>query len=328
MYGRQLDVAFVKENGEALVVVNHLNFPNTYQCRGTFERFSGTECDKLTLYIYNLSAAIRGDLALGGYTTIVVRWGYADEGEILGDLFLGNIQRLIYQKVDEVTTQVVIYVYDTGEFKATSFFSGTYANGINFYQIAEEIGRQGKEEGNIETIQLSEKLKDYAVYGSKSMFGPSDEMLNEVAEESGLVYQKANNSLLILSPDEIVNQSEITVFSVYDEETGRVESRSGMIGIPKLTDTGLELECLINTKIMVYSLIQINNSVVSIEQEGAIPTAEYGAALDPDGIYVVTQISGEFNNTGDEAKMNISAVARSVFVDMYNSESDVENQTV
>lgn len=320
MFGRLLDIAFIKSSGESLVIVDHTQFPNTYQCSGTFERFSGTECDKLEVSIFNLPAELRGELALGGYSVITVRWGYSDESDNMGDLFIGNIQRMIYQKIDEVTTQLLIYVYDTGEFKATTFFSGTYANGINYYQIAEEIARKGREENNVDSIELSEKLKDYAVYGAKTLFGSADQQLSELCDECGLVYKKHNNSLLILTPEEIVQQDEVFVYSVYSEESGRVESTNGLINIPKLTDTGLELDSLVNTRVQVYSLIQINNSVISIEQEGAIPTSEYGAALDPDGIYVVTAISGNFNNTGEDATMSITAVARSVFVDMYKEE--------
>lgn len=319
MFGRQYDVILIKDNGEAMVLVNHKTHPNTYMFSGDFQRFSGTECDKLTISIYNLPAALRGDIALGKYTTVIVQFGYKDEGSVLTDLFIGNIQRMIYKRVDAVTTEVKLWVYDTGNFKSSQFFSNSYSRGINYYAIAEEIGLAAKQSGNIDDLRLSEKLKDYAIYNSKSFYGSSDNALQEVAEDTGMVYKKTSNSLLILTPEEIINQSECIVFSQYNENSGKIESRSGMIGIPQLTDTGLEFDCLINTRIDIYKLIQINNSIVSIAQEGAIQSSEYGATLDPDGLYVITAIEGSISNDGSNNSMHITSVARSVFIDMYKT---------
>lgn len=322
MFKRQIDVVLVKSNGEGLVLVDHTKHPNTYICEGSFNRYCSTECDKLELSIFNLPAATRGEIALGKYSWLVVRHGYADEGDVLGDLFVGNIQRLVYKKRDEVTNEVKLWVYDTGQFKATNFFSNTYANGVNYYQMALEIGNQGKESGDIQAIQLSEKLKEYAVYSSKTLFGSGDDCLQEIAEDTGLIYKKSNNSLLILTPQEIVEQTDAIIFAVFDENTAKVESRSGLINIPQLTDTGLEIDCLVNSRINIYKLLKIDNSIVSIEQDGAIPNVQYGAMLDPDGIYVITSISGKFSNDGSPNSMHITAVSRSVFVNMYSEEEE------
>ena len=322
MFNRQIDVVLVKQSGEALVIVDHTKHPNTYICTGNFNRYCSTECDKLEISIFNLPALIRGEIALGKYSWLIVRHGYKSEGETLGDLFIGNIQRAIYKKPDEVSNETKLWVYDTGGFKATSFFSATYTSGMNYYAMAQELAKEALESGDITSVQLSAKLKEYAVYSSKTFYGNSDDCMQELAEDTGMVYKKTNNSLLVLSPEEIVQQTDAVVFAVFDATTGKVESRSGMIGIPQLTDTGLELDCLVNTKLGIYKLLQIDNSVVSIAQEGAIPTAEYGAILDPDGVYVITAISGNFSNDGSNNSMHVTAIARSVFVDMYNQQEE------
>jgi len=317
MFGRQSDVIFIKENGEALVVVDHTKHPNTFIYTANFNRYSGTECDKLTVSIFNLPAAIRGQIALGKYSTLIIRHGYKDEGDTLGDLFIGNIQRMIYKKYDEVTGELKLWVYDTGNFNSSSFFSGSYSRGVNYYAIAEEIGKQAKEEGTVDSIQLSERLKEYAVYNSKSFYGSSDDALQEIANDTGMVYKKTSNSLLILTPEEITQQTTAIEFSVYNEQSGKIESTSGLIGIPQLTDTGLEIDCLINSRLQIYHLLKIHNSIISVEQEGAISNAEYGAILDPDGVYVITAINGNVSNDSAQNKMHITAIAKSVFIDMY-----------
>ena len=320
MFNRLIDVVLVKPNGEALVLVDHTKHPNTFICSGSFSRYCSTECDKLEISIYNLPASVRGEIALGKYSWLIVKHGYSDDSASLGDLFIGNIQRSIYKKPDEVSNETKLWVYDTGEFKATTFFSATYSSGMNYYAIAEEISKEGLESGDIKSIQLSNKLKDYAVYSSKTFYADADACMQEVAEDTGMIYKKTNSSLLILSPEEIVEQTDAISFSVFDNNTGKVESRSGLVGIPELTNTGLEIDCLVNAKLGIYKLLQIDNSVVSIAQEGAIPSAEYGAILDPDGIYVITAISGNFSNDGRSNTMHVTAVARSMFLELHNNE--------
>lgn len=312
MFGRQIDVVFVKNDGTALVLVDHNNHPNTYICEGTFTYYeSPTVTDSCTLSIYNLSSATRGLIALGGYGTVIIRYGYKDENT-LGEIFVGNIQRIIHTNQDAVTNTTKFYLLDTGDFKNYAFFSGSYADGVNYYQIAQDIA---KSDSSV-SLQLSEKLKQFAVSGGQTYFGSADSALQQMAEDTGFVYTRSRNILSITTPEEIVNQSDVFVFSQYNIQSGKIESNSGMIGFPELTDDGLYINCLVNSKIQIHSLIKIDNSIVSIEQEGAVPSTQYGATLDPDGLYVVVNITGNFSNNGSQNRMRIKTYSRTVFLNM------------
>lgn len=317
MFGRLVDVAVVKNTGEALVLVNHKFHPNTFICSGTFNRYeSTTETDSCTLSIYNLSAATRGALALGGYSTIIIRYGYSDNTDnLLQDLFVGVVQRITFKRRDAATTETKIWILDTGDFRTYSFFSGSYANGVNYYQIAYDLSHG---EYSPESVILSEKLKQFAVNGNKTFFGSADSALQEIAAENGFIYKRSNSALSILTPEEICEQTDVIPLTMYNETTGRIESTSGLIGYPELTDDGLYFECLINTRLRVHSLVRIDNSVVSISQEGAVPNAEYGAILDPDGLYIIVNISGNFSNDNQSNKMRCKTYARSVFLEKYS----------
>lgn len=321
MFIRLVDVVLIKPSGESLVIVDSKEYPNTFMCSGNFNRYSGTESDKLTISIYNLPANIRGDISLGYYSTIYVKYGYKDEQEMPSELFVGNIVRRFNKRVDEVTTETRIVALDTGAFAATSFFSASYADDANLYAIAEDILRQAKEEGTIDSYDVSSKLKEYNTYATKCYYGASQDALIDVSTEGNLVYKRTNNSISILTPDEIINQDTAVVFSVYDETTGRVESRSGLIGIPELTDSGVQIECLVNPSISVYSLIKINNSILTVNKsENTYSDSDFGATFDPDGLYVVTSISGNFSNDSQNNSMSLTCLSRNVFYSQYQEE--------
>lgn len=323
MFGKLCDVVISKSDGTSLVLCNHADQPNTYYCEGTIERYEGTQTDSLVISIYNLPSTVRGQIALESYSLITVLWGYKDDGEDqLSELFMGNIQRIIFQKPDAVSTVTKIWAYDTGEFGTLGFFTGSFANGVNYYEIAQTVLTQGNY--SPESVQLSEKLKDYAVQGCEAYYGSSNEIMGEVANECGLVYKSSYQQSLLLTPEEIVNQENAIQFSYYDEQTRRVESKSGLVNIPSLSDDGLYFDCLIIPKLTVNKLIQIDNSVITIDQEGAVSSAEYGATLDPDGIYVIVNMTVEFNNGPNQNTMRCKAYSRSIYLDTYNNEDEEE----
>lgn len=323
MFGKLCDVIISKSDGTSLVLCNHNDQPNTYYCEGHFERYEGTQTDTLTISIYNLPSTVRGQIALEQYSLLTVLWGYKDSGEdTLSELFMGNIQRLIFQRVDATTTITKMWVYDTGQFGTLGFFTGSYANGVNYYQIAQDILTQGNY--SPESIQLSEKLKDYATQGCEAYYGSSNEIMGQIAQQTGMVYKSSYQQSLLLLPSEIVAQDTAVQFSYYDQTTRRVESKSGLVNIPSLTDDGMYFECLINPRLTVNKLIQIDNSVITIDQEGAVSSAQYGASLDPDGIYVVVNISGDFNNGPNNNTMRCKAYSRSIYVDSYKTDGEEE----
>ena len=317
MFGKLCDVIISKSDGTSLILCNHKNQPNTYYCEGSIERYEGTQTDCLVISIYNLPSTVRGQIALEQYSLITVLWGYKDEGEDkLSELFMGNIQRLIFQKPDAVSTVTKIWAYDTGEFGTLGFFTGSYANGVNYYEIAQDVLTRGNY--SPESIQLSEQLKQYATQGCEAYYGSSNEIMGQIAQECGMVYKSSYQQSLLLTPEEIVNQDTAVEFSYYDEQTRRIESKSGLVGIPSLSDDGLYLECLVNTNLTVNKLIHIDNSVITIDQEGAVASAEYGASLDPDGIYVVVNMTCSFNNGENTNTMRIKAYSRSIYLNTYN----------
>lgn len=318
MFLRNVDVYFSKPSGETLHVVRSSEFPNTYICSGTFTRVEAySSTDNCTLSVYNLSPAIRGAIALDGYNLITIRYSYKDEvnttqqseNELNNSnvLFKGVMRRMQYTRNDAATTITKFYILDCGTFTAESFMSGSYADGTNLYQIMEDIKTlNDRNAWGLEHVVLSESLKNYQIKGNKYFFGSVDNTLSTIAQENGFVYERSDNGIAITPVEELIDGDEVTAFDFTGPD-------SGMIGIPELTDDGVFISCLTNNKIKVHSLIKIDNSQVSVNQNIQEYTAQPGATLDPDGLYVVININGTFANDASECSMKLKTIARQWF---------------
>lgn len=310
MFGRlfKLTLTSPLSGVESLVLVDtQKNKTNSYIIEGTIERFPYTEVDCLTLTIYNLEPSIRGEIAVGTYTGAVLEFGYEDEGGMLSTLFSGNIIRPLYTRVDPVTDATILYVWDSGDFKNYGLVSLCYDAGVNYYQIAQDIATKGTY--NI-SYELSEKLKTIKTTSAKSIYGSQDETLQQIANECGLPYKTENNIAKIFGDD--VENEEVIVFT-RTLENGKVVSESGLIGIPSLSNDGLYFECLINPKLSIYSVVKIDNSIINIEQTGALPSVETGGQLNSDGLYRVVKITTKFSNDGQNNQTSVKAISLNLF---------------
>jgi len=310
MFGRLSKITLIssQSNKESLVVVDtQKNETNSYLFNAVIERFPYDEVDCLTLTIYNLEPRIRGELAVKTYDRVSLEFGYKDEGGMLSTIFEGNIVRPLYTRIDAVTDATILYVWDSGDFKNYGFVSLTYDAGVNYYQIAQDIATKGTYKMSNE---LTEKLKQYKTTSAKSIYGTQDDALQNIAKECGLPYKTENNVVKIFG-DKIENE-EVIVFTRTLED-GRIVSQSGLIGIPSLSNDGLYFSCLVNPKLSIFSVVKIDNSVINIEQSGAVPNVETGGQLNSDGLYRVVKLTTTISNDGNQNQTSVKAISLNLF---------------
>lgn len=313
MFGRLLKISIFDDYGNSVVLVDtNKRKYNDYLCRGTIERFTGSQMDCLTLSIYNLDPVLRGEISVRTYNNIRVDFGYEDDGGIMTTIFEGKIIRPQHKRQEVVTDETVIYAYDSGNFKTHGFFSKTYFDGANYYDIAEDILNRG----NVKiSYELSEKLKEYTVKGSKSLYGTQDELLQNISKETGLTYKTENNVARVFGNSE--DLEEVVVFSK-KTQNGEILSESGLIGIPTLATDGIYLKCLINPKIKIFSKIKISNSIISSNQDGKFPEVEAGGQFSSSGIYKIVKITVEFSNDGAQNYMDLKAISTDIYEGVNN----------
>ena len=322
MFLRNVDVYFSKPDGTTLHVVRSSEFPNTYICEGSFTRTEAySSTDSCVLSVYNLSPAIRGTIALGGYNLITICYGYKDDtteyrNEEINSaniLFRGTMRRMQYTRNDAATSVTQFYILDCGVFTGESFMSGSFADGVNLYEIMEDIKRRNRDNNwGLEHIILSDTLKDYQLKGNRAYFGPVDDVMTTIAQENGFVYERCNSGIALMSLDEVINKTEVEAIDFTD-------NTSGIIGIPELTDDGVFINCLTTNKLHIHSLIKIDNYKLSTTQNIQEYSAQPGATIDPDGLYVVININGTFTNSGNECSMKLKTIARSWFAKLNSS---------
>ena len=310
MFKRLIDVFATNINtGETYVLVDHNDGINSLVCKGDFERFCGTEVDKMNLYIYNLPANIIGNIS-SEYENYKIRvsFSYEDENP-MSVIFEGNLMRITNQREDSVTSKTTLYVYDSGQFSTYGFYSGSYSDGVNYYDIAKDIC-----ENNTHKISysLDEKLKQYTVYGSLVYYNSANECLQDIADKTDTLLT-FENDMAIISSKEGESEEEIIVFTQYNEALRKTTSNSGLIGIPTLESDGLSFSCLLNPLMSIYKLVLIDNSIISVNQTGVIPNRNWGAQLDSNNLYRVIRFSGTFANNGDECRMDVKALSREIF---------------
>lgn len=304
MFGRLLDVTLSKADGTSYVIVDHKEGFKNLIVNGVIKRYPYTDVDTCTLNIYNLPSAIRGEIAVGNYTILTVKFGYEDENNI-STIFQGNIQRLIHQYPSPETSQTILYAWDSGDFKNYGFFGRSYDDGVNYYQIARDVCNYG----NVPiSAELGEKLKKYTVSGSKTLFGSQDDILQSLANDADMLYVVKENRASIIEKGINSGRQEVVAMT-RTLESGKVISDSGLIGFPTLTTDGLKFDCLINPKIDIYSIVQFDNSIISNEQTGIIPERNIGAFLDSNGLYRVVTLNTTFCNDGGNCQSNVKALA-------------------
>lgn len=310
MFGRIVNVYADTDKGERIVLVDSSQGNKALICEGDIERYpTNSGPQQMILSIYNLSSSIRNTIKTENYNTIIVEFGYKDVGGgEVGTLFKGQWRRVVGQRLDSTTSVTKFYVYSLGDAFLYGYFSGYFIEGTTLYDVAKSVAESG--EIKIPII-LSEKLKGYPLQESLSLYDTQINILNSIAKLTGMLITATDEMIAIRTKEESANEEYIMFTGV--NERNKIVSQSGLIGIPTMEDDGLNFECLINTELKLHSLVQINNAIISEEQEGFESRAEIGAEFDQNGLYRVMKINVHFTNGAGESKMVVKAKAAKDF---------------
>ena len=311
MFGRLVDVIVCNSRGVAIKLVDHLQGSQALICEGDIEAQPAEERTKLELSVYNLSANIRSTIKSEELDKIIVKFGYKDlnDGE-LDIIFMGDIKRIIHQREDAVTSLTKFYAYEMGDCYDYGYFSGVILAGTSCYDAVMTIAKNGTQ-----TIPVipSEALKRFEINKSKSYYGKQMELICTIAKSCNMsVY--TNNGRVIINTEQENYSTEVIIMSATNERN-KLVSASGLIGIPTMTDDGVQFECLINPRMTVFSLVLIANSLISDTREGFEPSNQAGAEFDQNGIYRVISIDTHFTNGMGESKMTCKALSREYYAD-------------
>ena len=311
MFGRKVDVTVFNVFGDGVKLVDSSQGKNSLVCKGRIERYSGTKQPSLKLSIFNLGSSLRGEIVVNNYKYIRVEYGYEDDGSAGSQIFEGKIVKIQFKRKDEITTETVLYAWENGDMFEYGFCSQSFEDGVNYYEIASAVAKNGKV--NV-TADLSEKLKGYKAQGAVTYYGDKATIFNDIANKTNSRLVIKGNTISIQPADA---KTEVIILTQTRKSDKKVISSSGLVGYPTLTDDGLEFQCLINSSMGIYSLVQIDNSIISINQDGIVPSVNLvGAQLDVDGLYRVIRMTIDFANDSSDSLITAKAVSRLVYDDL------------
>lgn len=236
------------------------------------------------------------------FNHVSLQAGFEDPGP--GIIFDGTIVQTKIGAENSIDSYVDIFASDLDELYNYTVISKTLKAGSTpkdrvaaVIQAAQAAGaKQGVIPDNLGTGGTLPR--------GKVMFGMAREQMNDIAHSTGTSWFVENGKINMVQnqgylPGDIID----------------INSATGMLGVPELTNAGLEVSCLLNPNIKVGTRIRVNNADIAttkVNQQGAFPT--YGsinlvANKSADGTYRVLVREHSGDNRGNDFDTKLTCLA-------------------
>lgn len=277
---------------------------------GTVTKYFATQPPEATVDIYNLSAndvanilALRmvkiGNQYVEKPLRIKIEAGYTQG--YFAEIFDGQIVKPNMMRPDANNTVLRLVCINGAEFMAAgSALTQTFNDGVNFYEIAQKVANNS----NL-PIYISDKLKDYKVDGEFVTSVTDYDTLTQISEETGVVFSYYDSTAYFNTYDNILD-----IFKNKQQDAIVLNSKTGLVNFPQLTNDGITVQSVLNPKLNVFGLIKLNNGDISIDQPAYLSEREIGAWLSGDGLYIITQVTHQFDTTTSTFTSTCKCLAR------------------
>jgi baseplate hub protein gp41 len=242
-----------------------------------------------SIRVYNLDPTTVKKIQ-GEFDTVILQAGY--QQGLFGTIFKGTIKQYRTGRENATDTYLDILAadndigYNFGVVNQTLAAGSTPADVVKASAAAMGV-----------TVGYTPKLNGTEYIRGKVLFGLGRAHANAVAKTAGSTWSVQNGVLQM-----------IPLTGYLPTEAVVLNSGSGMIGIPEITDNGLHVRCLINPKLAVGGLIKVNNADINklTQQNAKDPLAfnqyaiQHLANISTDGLYRVYVIEYTGDTRGDE----------------------------
>lgn len=314
-FGRKVRVTiYTPENIENNAVVFESNLVKGkygLKISGTINKYFAIQPPDATIDIYNLSNVQAANIMNMKYKKVgndyveqqlrvKVEAGY--EFGYFGEIFDGQILKPTMIKPDPNNTQLRLTCLNGANFvQAGGSLTSTFNDGVNYYSVARQI----KENSNVDfKLELSETLRNRTVDGSFVAGATLYDTYQDIANENNLLFGFDNDTVQLRDwTDALNNQTEAF----------ELNSETGLMGIPSLTTDGVTVQSVLNPNYKVLTRIKLNNADISINQPDYLASRQIGAWLSSDGLYIIKQVTHQFDTTTGAFCTNLSCVANNYF---------------
>jgi hypothetical protein len=258
--------------------------------------------------IYNLSKDTITKLTKNSeYKSITLNAGY--ESGNYGVIFSGTIKQFRIGKESNIDSYLDILSADGDAAYNQSFMNQTFAKG---YTQKDVIDAAAKSMGlPVDYGGLKQDAQHRVVPNprGKVSFGMSRAFMRNAATVLDSSWSIQNGKIQVTS-----NKGYL------DNDVVKINSQTGMIGIPEQTDEGIRVKCLLNSRLRIGNLVEIDNSAINVLQQADpnSPTVPYDsnygqiqnlAPLSDDGTYRIFVVEHEGDNRGQQWYSNLVGLA-------------------
>lgn len=234
-YGREYKLT-IGGSGESIVI-------EKLRIAFDIEKTISSDPNPATFEIYNLSASNRNLISSGEYDRIQFDGGYEDG---ILTMFIGWIND-VENRIDGDDKITVVTCSDGQKDYRESRTATTVAKGSTDKQIVAEVlkGMPNTGEG-VQEIPTIKQLPR-----GKTLVGNSRDILSIIAKNQNADWSIQDGELLILPKDK----------ALANDEGFLISRDTGMIGSPRKTSDGLEVECYLNNLMKIGQLCRIESLV-------------------------------------------------------------------
>lgn len=263
--------------------------------------------DNCSIRIYNLKDETRNQIVKFGFSEVTLQAGY--DGQY-GVIFQGTIKQFRIGRENATDKYLDILAADADLV-------------YNFGLVKSSVARGQKREAILQAI-----VKDWTKYGTeigqdlsptggtllrgKVLWGLGRVQARQYADTSGSTWNLSGNKVNV-----------IPMKGYLSNEVVKLNTQTGLIGLPEQTQDGIKCRCLLNPKIQVGGRVQIDNALINqligadgnrFAGTGSIPFNAWSAPtfladVTADGIYRVFVAEHSGNVRGQEFYSDLTVLA-------------------
>jgi hypothetical protein len=221
-----------------------------------------------TVRVYNLSAAHRQ--AVGKeFDSVQLEAGYQGTGT--GIILKGKIREVFHER-DETDVITEVKVGDGDEAERKGYVAKTYPTGTKIKDIVEDIrqnGMPGISRGELKGLDDLPATKR-----PLTLVSGTRRAMDQLGRSHNFYWSYQNEALETIPADGFLDQRVV------------ISARTGMIGVPTVTDNGISVQCLLDPAIRPNRLIEVISDVLDMNGKPGIYRVNglhyYGDNMDGD----------------------------------------------
>lgn len=226
--------------------------------------------------IYNPAEQTRKTI-IKEYDKVLLQAGYQSN---TGVIFRGTVKQFKFGKENNVDSYLDLLCADGDLGYNFGIINKTFAAGSTTKQRLQDGAKAM--DFTVDTTAADEVLLGGVLPRGKVAFGLARSMIRDLSRSNSARWSIQDNTVIVIPLDGYLPDNPV-----------RINSATGMVGVPEATDNGIALRCLLNPLIKVGGRIQINNADVTatVVREQFFPSYRSGptlvASTENDGIYRV-----------------------------------------